>query len=144
MIKRLLFLLFVTQFINAQGQLPKLLDSLAETTSESEKSSLSMSIASQLASEDWKRALHYIDVAERSAKKSKSDKTIADFHIAVGEIYSEKDAWDITLENFLKAYDYYKDKPLKDRYALENDLAIAYAETHNHDKALEFFHKIYD
>ncbi len=144
MIKRFLFLLIFTQFINAQGQLPKLLDSLAEATTETEKTKLSMRIASSLAGDDWKRALHYIDVAEKSAKKSKSAKTLANFHIGVAEIYSEKSAWDITLENLVKAYDYYKDKPLKDRYRLENDMAIAYAETQNYDKALEFFHKIYD
>lgn len=144
MVLRIFILLFFTQFITAQVPLPKLLDSLAQTNSESEKARLSMAIASQLANDDWERALNYIDIAEKSAKKSKSDKTLADFYIAEAEIYSEKGAWDISLENFLKAYNYYKEKPLKDRYRLKNDLAIAYAETQNHEKALEFFHKLYD
>lgn len=139
-----LLLLFFTQFLNAQDRLPKLLDSLAQATSQSEKTKLSMVIASQLANEDWKRALQYIDLAEQNAIKSKSDKTIADYHIAVAEIYYQKGVWDVALENLVKAYAYYKDKPLKDRYRLENDLAIAYSETQNHEKALEIYHQIYN
>lgn len=143
MVYRLLFILFFTQLAYSQETLPKLLDSLAQTSSESEKVSLSMVIATRLADEDWPRTLQYIDIAENTAKKSISEKIMADFHISVGEIYSEKGAWDITLENWIKAYNFYEKKPLKDRYRLENDLAIAYAETKNYDKAFEFFRKLY-
>lgn len=131
-----------TQFLTAQVQLPKLLDSLAQTTSESGKANLSMTIASQLAKEDWKRALKYIEFAEKSAIKTKSDSIIADIDIAIAEIYSEKDAFDVSLEHFLKAYNYYKNKPLSERYRLENDVAIAYSQTQHSDKALEFFQRL--
>lgn len=143
MVFRVVLVLLFTQWINAQVPFPKMLDSLAKISTEEEKAKLSMEIASRLASDDWKRALYYMNIAEKSAKKSKSEKIIADYHIAEAEIYSEKGAWDITLENLVHAYGFYKDRPLKERYRLENDLAIAYAETEYHDKALEFFHKIY-
>ncbi|QAA80470.1 hypothetical protein EI546_01430 [Aequorivita sp. H23M31] len=139
----LLLPFFFTQFFNAQIQVTSLIDSLSQTSSNQEKARLSMLIASELSGDDWTRALHYIEIAEKSAKNSKSDKVLADFHIVVAEIYAEKGAWDITLENLLQAFTYYRDKPLKDRYRLENDLAIAYAETQNQEKALEYFHKIY-
>lgn len=138
----LVFLTF-SHLLSAQERLPIFLDSLAQSSSKNEKARLSMVIASQLANEDWERALQYIDLAEQNAIKSNSDKTMADYHIAVAEIYSQKDVWDISLENFLQAYAYYKDKPLKHRYRLENDLAIAYSETQNYDKALELYHNIY-
>src|SRR5690554_6707139 len=138
-----LLLIYLSQFAVSQNQLPKLIDSLAKASTEAEKASLSMVVAAELAKDDWERALQYIDLAEKNAISSKSDKVMADYYIAIAEIYSEKDALDITLENFLKAYEYYKDKPLKYRYRLENDLAIAYSETENYEKALKIYHKIY-
>lgn len=138
-----LLLIYLSQFAVSQNQLPKLIDSLAKASTEAEKASLSMVVAEELAKDDWERALQYIDLAEKNAISSKSDKVMADYYIAIAEIYSEKDALDITLENFLKAYEYYKDKPLKYRYRLENDLAIAYSETENYEKALKIYHKIY-
>ncbi len=143
MILRVLFILFFTQFLYAQTPLPTLFDSLAQSNSDNEKSRLSMIIASQLAKDDWQRALHYIELAEKSALSSRSEKVKADYYNAVAEIYSEKDALDITLENFVKAYKYYQHRPLKERYRLENDLAIAYSETENYEKALKIYHKIY-
>ncbi len=139
----LLLLLFFAPLLNAQERLPNLLDSLTQATSPEEKVRLGMAIASHLAQEDWKRALQFIDLAETDAEDSDSEKTMADYHIAVAEIYSKKDAWDISLNNLVKAYAFYKDKPLEDRYRLENDLAIAYSETKNPKRALELYHKIY-
>src|SRR5690554_4375037 len=139
----LLLLLFFAPLLNAQERLPNLLDSLTQATSPEEKVRLGMGIASHLAQEDWKRALQFIDLAETDAEDSDSEKTMADYHIAVAEIYSKKDAWDISLNNLVKAYAFYKDKPLEDRYRLENDLAIAYSETRNPKRALELYHKIY-
>lgn len=144
---RFRILIFITMIsyvsANSQKQISNLIDSLTQSNSHSEKARLSMAIAYQLAEDNWDRALYYIAEAGKSAQKSNAAKTIADFHIAEAEIYSEKGAWDVTLQNLVRAYDYYKNQPLKDRYRLENDLAIAYAETQNYDKALVFFHKIY-
>lgn len=145
MVFRVILILFLTQLVNAQVQLPGLLDSLAQTTSENEKARLSMVVASQLANKDWKRGLNYIDIAKKSAEKSGSDKTLADFYIALAEIYSAKDALDISLEHYVRAYEYYQTQPVnKDRYALENDLAIAYARTANEEKALQYFQKVFN
>lgn len=142
MIYRIILFLFLTQFAIAQDDVKVLVDSLAQTTTEAEKATLSMVIASKLADQDWKRALNYIDFAEKSAKKSKSDSITADIHIAVAEIYSDKEAYDISLEHFLQAYAYYQNKPLKERYRLENDVAIAYLQTGHPDEALGFFKKL--
>lgn len=142
MILRIILFLVLTQYANAQVDVKALVDSLAQTTTEGEKATLSMVIASKLADKDWKRALHYIDIAEKSAKKSKSDSIIANFHKEVAFIYENKEAFDITLANLLEAYKYYENKPFKERYVLENDLAIAYSQTENYEKALKFFQKI--
>lgn len=136
----LFFILFHSA--NAQVDVKMLIDSLAQTTKESEKASLSMNIASELVNQDWKRALHYIDIAEKSARHSNSDSIIANFYIEVAFIYARKEAYDITLANLLEAYKYYENKPFKERYVLENDLAIAYSQTENYDQALKFFQKI--
>lgn len=144
MIYRILFIILFTQFLQAQETLPNLLDSLAQTRSNSDKARLGMVVASKLAHIDWKRALNYIEIAEESANKSRSEKTIADFHIGMAEIYSDKDALDISLGHFVKAYDYYQNQPLNDRYRLENNLAIAYARTDNEEKALKYFKKLFN
>ncbi len=144
MIIRSFLLLIFTQFLYAQDPVITMLDSLAQANSEGEKARLSMVIASQLAEEDWKRSLHYIDFAQKSAKKTKSDSIIADINLAVGSIYSQKEAYDISLEHFLNAYEYYQHKPILERFELESYLAINYSQTENLEKALELFQKIAD
>lgn len=139
---RLFFILIISQVLQAQHDIPNMLDSLARANSESERARLSLVISSQLAQDDWKRALKYIDLAEESANNTKSDSIIADTHSGIAEIYASKDAFDISLEHFLKAYRYYQGKSHKNRYRLENDLAITYSQTQNPEKALEFFHKL--
>lgn len=144
MVFRIILFLFFLQFANTQAQLPQLLDSLARTTLNAEKARISMAIASQLANNDWDRSLNYIELAKKNALKSESEKTLADFYIALAEIYSSKDALDISLEHFIKAYEYYQTQPInKERFKLENNLAIAYARTANEEKALQYFKKIY-
>jgi DNA-binding CsgD family transcriptional regulator len=64
--------------------------------------------------------------------------------MAVAQIYSNKDALDIALENYLKAYEYYQNRPEEERLKIENNLAIVYARTENSEKALKFFRKIYN
>jgi len=143
---RILLFITVISFVSvkSQEQISSILDSLAQSNSHAEKARLNMVIAKELANDNWERALYYMGEASKSAEKSNSAKTIADFHIAEAEIYSSKGTWDIALQNLVRAYDFYKSQPLKYRYRLENDLAIAYAETENYGKALEFFHKMYD
>ncbi|WP_310991384.1 tetratricopeptide repeat protein [Aequorivita marina] len=144
MFLRIIFILLFLQMASAQEQLPALLDSLAQTNSNIEKSRLSLKIASQLASTDWERSLGYMDVAKTNALRSGSDKVIADYYIGLAEIYQAKDALDISLEHYIKAYGYYESLPVsKARYKLENSLAIAYARTANQENALHYFQKIY-
>ncbi|MCB0464927.1 MAG: hypothetical protein KDC78_04515, partial [Aequorivita sp.] len=137
-----LLLIFV-QSAYAQSNISVLVDSLAQTSSENEKSRISIEIASKLATADWDRALRYMDIAKESALKSHSEKTIADFYSALGNIYFSKDALDIALEYFLKAYEFYESQPASERFKLENNLAIIYARTEKETKALQFFKKVY-
>ncbi|MCB0451922.1 MAG: hypothetical protein KDC94_03340 [Aequorivita sp.] len=138
-----LFLIFV-QSAYAQSNISVLVDSLAQTSSENEKSRISIEIASKLAIADWNRALRYMDIAKESAQNSGSDKTVADFYRNLGDIYLDKDALDIALEHYLKAYHFYETKPASERYKLENSLAIIYARTDKEEKALHFFKKVLD
>ncbi len=141
---RIIFLLLLVQTAFAQKEVSVLMDSLAQTSSENEKARLSIKIASKLANDDWERALNYMDVAKESALKSKSEKTLADFYNALGNIYFTKDALDIALEHYLKAYDFYENRPASERFKLENNLAIVYARTDNNEKALVYFKKVYN
>lgn len=143
MVFRVILILFFTRIVCAQAQIPNLVDSLAQTSSYTEKARLSMKIASQLATDDWERALNYMEVAKKNAQESGSPKTLADYYILLGEIYSAKDALDIALEHYLTAYEFYQTQPIADRFKLENNMAIVYARTANEDKALQYFKKVY-
>ncbi len=141
---RIILLFFLTQTAIGQEGISVFVDSLAQTSSESEKARLSMEIASRLANDDWDRALRYMDIAKESAQKSESDKTVANFYRNLGDIYLDKDALDIALEHYLKAYHFYETQPASERYKLENSLAIIYARTDKEKKALHFFRKVLD
>lgn len=142
---RVLFILFFVQVVGAQSPLPALLDSLAQATSSEEKARLGMGIATELASEDWERALNYMDLAKKNALKSVSQNTLADFYIALGDIYFTKDALDIALGNYLKAYEYTKeDSENSYTYDLESKLAILYGRIKEEEKARDFFRKVYN
>ncbi len=104
---------------------------------------MSLKVASALANEDWERTRYYIDLAKENALSANSPKVLADFHKTVGGIYADKDALDISLENYLHAYEYYEKQPPSERFKLENNLAIVYARTANPENALRFFKKVY-
>lgn len=141
---RVLLMMLFIQTSFGQEDISALMDSLAKSSSESENAKLSMRIAFELSDDDWNRALNYMDIAKANALKSNSEKVIADFYIGLAKIYSAKDALDISLEHYIRAYEYYQTQPVdKDRYKLENDLAIAYARTANEEKALKYFKKVY-
>jgi DNA-binding CsgD family transcriptional regulator len=133
-----------SQTFFAQEPIAKFVDSLAAATSVSEKSRLSLKIANSLADVDWNRARNYLDLAKENASQTKDPKVLADYYMAVAQIYSNKDALDIALENYLKAYEYYQNRPEEERLKIENNLAIVYARTENSEKALKFFRKIYN
>ena len=99
-----LFFLFFFQFAKGQELLNPLLDSLSVVSSESEKSRISLKIALELYNTDWERSQYYLDVAEESALVSEDPKAYADFSKIVGDIFHEKQALDISLKYYLKAY----------------------------------------
>lgn len=143
--RSILFLsfIFLTQTIFGQASL-KLIDSLARAESPLEKIEISMKIADSLASEDWKRALFYMDVAKKNAIKANSAQLMAKYYEKAGNIYSKKDALDIALEHYLKANTYYKTLPQSEKFKFENNLAILYAQTGNSVEAIHYFKRIYN
>lgn len=141
---RVILFFIIFQSAMAQNGVAVLIDSLAQTASEGEKARLGMEIASELSNKDWQRAQRYIEVAKKSAERANSVKILADFYIDLGDIYFMKDALDIALEHYLKAYEFYKMHPTSDRFKLENNLAIVYARTGNTEKASKYFKKVYE
>ncbi|RDK83795.1 tetratricopeptide repeat protein [Marinirhabdus gelatinilytica] len=139
----LLLLLGCFQVSQAQDEVSVLIDSLAGASSPVEKTHLSLSIAEQLQHSNWSRAIHFLDVAKETATTSNSDSLLAEVNMVAGDMYSNKDALDIALENYLKAYDYYEDKKPSERFRLENNLAIVYARSNNEESALTYFDKVY-
>ena len=141
----LIFFIFFGAFSGKgqEDQLSVYLDSLAKSSADSDKARLSMRVALQLVEKDWERALFYMDLAEKSAVNSGSEKVVADNYNYRGYIYSRKNVPDLALASYLKAYDYYETRPIIERYKIENDLAVSYAQTNNPEKAVEYFRKLF-
>jgi len=142
--KRLFLLFFLTSFCYAQDRVDVLLDSLTLVKDTGKELLISLEIADELKESDWERALHYIEYAEELADKSDSDKDFSDYYRKTAEIYYKKDALDVALEYYLRAYDYYENKDETfEKYTLENSLAILYGRIDKREKALPFFRRIY-
>ncbi|QIE60267.1 hypothetical protein G5B37_12055 [Rasiella rasia] len=145
MLFRLLLIFLIAFSGMAQEPISVLVDSLAITSSEGEKSKISISIASQLKNEDWDRALHYLNIAEKHAINSDSEELIAQYNTTAGDMFFSKDALDIALEHYLKAYDYYQNKPSSSTsITLEQNLAVVHGRINEPLKARRFFKKLYD
>jgi len=127
-----------------QDEVNVLIDSLAQVSSVHDRSEISLKIASKLVNEDWERALLYMDLARKNAEKSDSERTLAEFYYGLGDIYLGKDALDIALEHYLKAYEFFSKQPVSERFKLENNLAIVYARTANEEKALQYFKRVFE
>ncbi len=138
----LLFILETTSSFS-QEEVSVLVDSLAKVASPADKTILSLKVASGLADIDWERTRYYIDIAKENAIAINSPNVLANYYQTVGGIYSEKDALDIALENFLKAYEFYELITSSEKFKLDNNLAIVYARTGNQESALKFFRKAY-
>ena len=87
MLLRIFIILIVVQNAIAQELVIPLLDSLSVVSSESEKSRISLKIASELTHTDWKRSQYYIEVAETAALASDDLLVIADYYKKTGENY---------------------------------------------------------
>ncbi|HMI06424.1 MAG TPA: tetratricopeptide repeat protein [Flavobacterium sp.] len=139
----LLLLLFFSQFIAAQSDVDKLLDSLTINIPDKDKAIISTKIAWELRDSDWKRALHYIQTAETQAKKIDSEELTAELNVKIADIYNDKDAFDVALTYLLKSYDYYQQHEVGEKkYHTENSLAIIYARLNNKEKARYYFDKL--
>ncbi|WP_347374120.1 tetratricopeptide repeat protein [Aequorivita sp. Q41] len=138
----MLFILETTSSFS-QEEVSVLVDSLAKVASPADKTILSLKVASGLADIDWERTRYYIDIAKENAIAVNSPNVLANYYQTVGGIYSEKDALDIALENFFKAYEFYELITSSEKFKLDNNLAIVYARTGNQESALKFFRKAY-
>jgi tetratricopeptide (TPR) repeat protein len=136
-------LLILSQFAFAQGNVNTLIDSLAVMQNNEDKARIALRISEALQDTDWKRSLHYINYAEEQAKAGSSDEFTAYVNTEIAEIYNNNDAFDVALSYFLKAYEYYHSKDdSKEKYTLENSLAIIYARLNNKERALHYFNAL--
>jgi len=143
MYKIILFLLLASQLAFAQADADKLLDSLTASKTDKDKLRLTEKIAWEFRDTDWKRALHYIELTQELLKKIDSEEITADTNIKIADIYNDKDAFDIALTYYLKAYEYYQPKSQnKTKYQLENALAVIYARLNNKQKAMFYFNHL--
>jgi tetratricopeptide (TPR) repeat protein len=142
--KKLTFLLLVlSQVAFAQSNVNTLIDSLAVVQSNETKAKIALRISGMLEETDWKRALHYMNYSEELSKKADSEEFSAYVNTEIAEIYNEKDAFDVALSYYLKAYEYYHQKEDKaEKYTLENSLAIIYARLNNKERALFYFNRL--
>lgn len=141
--KHWLLFLLITSVTFAQKNTNQLLDSLALSTKDSVKVRFAHKIAWELRNTDWKRALHYIDYGEELAKKIDSDELIANTNNKIADIYNDKDAFDVALTYYLKAYEYYKQNNVGEvKWHLENSLAIIYARLNNKQQAMHYFNNV--
>lgn len=131
--------------IQSQVSTTQLIDRVNSMESSEKKVELCQKIALRLQNSDWERTLKYIELAESEAKKTAQPKeTAAGVYITAGEIYDTKDALDISLQYYLKAYDIYKELQNAEQAArVENNLAILYAKSSNQRKALEYFSHVF-
>ena len=127
----------------AQERVDILIDSLTLVSSPVEKSKISREIAYELKFSDWDRALHYLEFSEEQIQKVNTEEDRAAYYNDVGQIYYEKDALDIALDYFLKAYDIYKHGDSEEKNMLIHNLAVLYGRLKKEDEALPFFREAY-
>ena len=142
--KKIAFLLLIlSQFAIAQGNVNTLIDSLSVIQNNEGKAKMALRISKALQNSDWKRTLHYINYAEEQAKAANSEEFTAHVNTEIAGIYNDKDAFDVSLSYFLKAYEYYHSKDdSTEKYTLENSLAIIYARLNNKERALHYFNAL--
>lgn len=141
--KTIILLVLIFQISFSQNKVDKMIDSINVEKSDSIKTQIALRIANELKFSDWKRTLHYIQLSEEITKDIDNEKVEADNNFDIGNIYFDKNAQDISLDYYLKSYEYYKKHNELDRkYDLENNIAIVYAIYNNKDKALLYFNDL--
>jgi len=143
MIFRVLIFVVFVQFTYAQDQVTPYIDSLNQEPSLIKKTNRSLHVASLLSNKNWKRAQLYIDIAEKSAQETGNQELLADSYVAIGELYYAKDALDVSLDYYKKAYSIYKSLNHPEQFTLENYLAIVNARVEKTDEALKFFNLVF-
>jgi len=111
LLRSIVFFLFF-QICYSQDHVNVLVDSLTIVSDNESISRISQEIAWELKDKDWERTLHYIEYSEENALKSTSEEILANHYIATANIYYEKDAFDVALEFYLIAYNYYKENEI--------------------------------
>ena len=137
----LIFFFLLGQLLSAQSNVDKLIDSLSVTTSEKDRALIAIQVSEKLKDTDWKRASHYIEYTESQLKSINGDEFYASINERIATIYNEKDALDIALSYYLKAYEVYSLSETEKKYELETGLAIIYARLNNTERALYYFNK---
>lgn len=143
--KILFITLFLTQLVFSQNNVEKMVDSLNVIKNDVDKSKIALQIANELKFTDWKRALHYIHLSEKIVTEIDNEEIIANNNLKLAEIYFAKQTTqDISLNYYLKAYEYYckNNDGLEKKYELENSIAIIYAMFNNKDQALVYFNNL--
>lgn len=141
--KVIIIILLNFQVTFSQNNVEKMIDSINVENNDVIKSQIAIRIANELKFSNWKRALHYIQLSEEITKDIDDDVVEANNNFKIGNIYFDKNVQDVSLDYYLKAYEFYKKNDKLDRkYELENNIAIVYAIYNNKDKALVYFNNL--
>ncbi len=142
--KKVILLLLITLKVVAQTPTSELIDSLNLTNNNERKIELYSEIAWSLKDTDWTRALKYLELSEIEVKKTNQKSLQAIVYKTAAEIYASKDALDVAIDYYHKAYDIYKGGNNFEQAAkIENNLAVIYGQSNNQDKALQYFFHVY-
>ena len=128
--------------MKAQENLSKLIDSLAVTKNKNTSFELCLKIANELKYIDKTRAFHYIELGRKNAEEIDNEETWKEFYKESALIYYDLDAFDVSIENLLKEYEFYENSTDKRKFDIENQLGIIYARMNNQNKALIYFEKV--
>lgn len=140
----LLLLILLGINVKPQEKLNVLIDSLSTGAITNENAvELALKITDKLKLTDWHRAERYLEIAKKKAEQSKSPELEAEFYKNAAKIYYDRDAFDVSLNYNLKAYDFYKNKFPCEQNEIENLLAVIYARLNNESKALYYFKRVY-
>lgn len=137
------FTLLISVNSFSQERLNVLLDSLSTAQNDSVFMVTAVKIASELKYKDWNRTQLYLERAREKAENS-SPAVVAEFYRLAADVYYDRDAFDIAIDYYLVAYDYYKNKPGDKQFQIENSLAVIHARVNNKKQALYYFKRTYD
>lgn len=98
-------------------------------------------IKNDLGSKD--KAYGLLKKSKELLQNTTDKKTWADYHLDAGELYFKFQTIDKGIENYLKAYEYYKEGNSEKKEFIENRLANIYIYTGYYDQAETYLKKLY-